>query len=157
LADIKKRQGKKAEDARASTTDAEATVMKIGDGGLRPAFNIEFGSDTASQIIVGVDGGFPAHDQIDPVAAQTRAIAPVPKPNTRKKTPRDAAGNTAPADVQATPETTVDPYQRKSRETVRPLGTGGSGWPPTRRAPRQRNASMPKPGIVVLCCCRCGD
>jgi hypothetical protein len=100
LADIKKRQGKKPEEARASTSDAEATVMKMGDGGFRPAYNIEFGSDTASQVIVGVDvvttgsdmgqmapmveqvvdrcgrapddwlvdGGFPAHDQIDSVA-----------------------------------------------------------------------------------------
>lgn len=55
LAAIKQRQGKKAEEARASTTDAEATVMKMGDGGFGPAYNIEFGSDTASQIIVGVD------------------------------------------------------------------------------------------------------
>lgn len=46
---------KKTENARASTTDADATVMKMGDGGFRPAFNIEFGSDTASQIIVGVN------------------------------------------------------------------------------------------------------
>ena len=55
LAEIKKRQGKKPEEARASTTDAEATVMKMGDGGFRPAYNIEFGTDTASQIIVGVE------------------------------------------------------------------------------------------------------
>lgn len=55
LADIKKRQGKKPEEARASTTDAEATVMKMGDGGFRPAYNIEFGTDTESQIIVGVE------------------------------------------------------------------------------------------------------
>ena len=55
LAAIKQRQGKKAADARASTTDADATVMKMGDGGFRPAYNIELGSDTASQIIVGVD------------------------------------------------------------------------------------------------------
>ena len=55
LADIKKRQGKKPEEARASTTDAEATVMKMGDGGFRPAYNIEFCSDTESQVIVGVD------------------------------------------------------------------------------------------------------
>ena len=34
LAEIKKRQGKKADEARASTTDAEATVMKMGDGGF---------------------------------------------------------------------------------------------------------------------------
>jgi transposase len=55
LAEIKKRQGKKPEEARASTTDAEATVMKMGDGGYRPAYNVEFGTDTESQIIVGVD------------------------------------------------------------------------------------------------------
>lgn len=55
LADIKKRQGKKPEEARASTTDAEATVMKMGDGGFRPAYNIEFCSDTETQVIVGVD------------------------------------------------------------------------------------------------------
>jgi transposase len=144
LADIKKRQGKKAEDARASTTDAEATVMKMGDGGFRPAFNIELASDTASQIIVGVDvvtsgsdmgqmapmvsqvlercgqapedwlvdGGFPAHDQIDAVAAQTRVIAPVPKPKARKKTKDDATKGAA-ADVQPTPEAAGDPHQRK--------------------------------------------
>ena len=37
LARIKQRQGKKAEEARASCTDADATVMKMGDGGFRPA------------------------------------------------------------------------------------------------------------------------
>lgn len=55
LAAIKQRQGKAATQARVSTTDADATVMKMGDGGFRPAYNIEFGSDTDSQVIVGVD------------------------------------------------------------------------------------------------------
>ena len=54
MLEIKKRQGKKAGDARVSTTDAEATVMKMGDGGFRPAYNIQYGADVASQIIVGV-------------------------------------------------------------------------------------------------------
>jgi transposase len=152
LADIKKRQGKKPEEARASTTDAEATVMKMGDGGFRPAYapkevllgdNIEFCSDTESQVIVGVDvvttgsdmgqmapmvkqvaqrcgqapqdwlvdGGFPAHDQIDAVASQTRVIAPVPKP--KAKTKDATAPTNAPDDVQATPEAPVDAHQRK--------------------------------------------
>jgi transposase len=39
--------------ARCSTTDAEATVMKMADGGFRPAYNVEFATDTASQVIVG--------------------------------------------------------------------------------------------------------
>lgn len=34
-----KRNGKSAGEARASMTDAEATVMKMGDGGFRPACN----------------------------------------------------------------------------------------------------------------------
>ena len=55
LAEIKQRQGKKGEDARASTTDADATVMKMGDGGFRPAYNLQYGTDVESQIIVGVD------------------------------------------------------------------------------------------------------
>ena len=145
LADIKKRQGKKPEEARASTTDAEATVMKMGDGGFRPAYNIEFCSDTESQVIVGVDvvttgsdmgqmapmvkqvmdrcgqapndwlvdGGFPAHDQIDAVASQTRVIAPVPKPKAKTKAKTDTAQTNAQDDVQATPEPPVDPHQRK--------------------------------------------
>ena len=150
LADIKKRQGKKPEEARASTTDAEATVMKMGDGGFRPAYNIEFGSDTASQVIVGVDvvttgsdmgqmapmvkqvvercgqapddwlvdGGFPAHDQIDSVAAQTRVIAPVPKPKDKKATTGEAVGNKAAGDASVTPEAAVDPYQRKPGDSA---------------------------------------
>jgi transposase len=39
---------------RASTTDPDAQVMKMGDGGFRPAFNAQFAADTSSQIIVGV-------------------------------------------------------------------------------------------------------
>jgi transposase len=49
---------KKAEDrakTRASTTDPEATVMKMADGGFRPAYNVQFSTATATQIIVGVD------------------------------------------------------------------------------------------------------
>ena len=55
LARIKEKHGKKPEDARASTTDAEATVMKMGDGGFRPAYNAQYATDSASQVILGVD------------------------------------------------------------------------------------------------------
>jgi hypothetical protein len=36
----------KKDKARASTTDAEANVMKMGDGGFRPAYNVQFATDT---------------------------------------------------------------------------------------------------------------
>ena len=41
-------------EPRASSTDAEARVMKMADGGFRPAYNIQFVADTAERVIVGV-------------------------------------------------------------------------------------------------------
>lgn len=43
------------EKARASTTDADARVMKMGDGGFRPAYNVQLASATASLVITGVE------------------------------------------------------------------------------------------------------
>jgi hypothetical protein len=39
---------------RLSTTGPEARVMKLADGGFRPAYNLQFAIDTASRSIVGV-------------------------------------------------------------------------------------------------------
>ena len=55
LAEIKRRQGKKSDEARASSTDADATVMKMGDGGFRPAYNVQYATDGESQVIVGAE------------------------------------------------------------------------------------------------------
>ncbi len=47
---------KKAEKPpRVSTTDAEARVMKMADGGFRPAHNAQVTTATGSVIIVGID------------------------------------------------------------------------------------------------------
>lgn len=50
---------KKTEDdkkkARVSTTDPDSRVMKMANGGFNPAYNGEFSTDTATQVIVGVD------------------------------------------------------------------------------------------------------
>jgi transposase len=48
-----KKAPKDKDKARVSTTDAEARVMKMGDGGYRPAFNAELATDTQSGVIVG--------------------------------------------------------------------------------------------------------
>jgi transposase len=53
--DSAKISGRKAVEARASTTDPEARTMKFPDGGYRPGYNVQFSTDTASGIIVGVD------------------------------------------------------------------------------------------------------
>jgi transposase len=44
----------KTDGARVSTTDPEATVMKMADGGYRPAYNVQFSTACSGQVIVGV-------------------------------------------------------------------------------------------------------
>jgi transposase len=46
---------KRKGEARVSTTDAECRVMKMADGGFRPAYNVQLATDAASGCIVGVD------------------------------------------------------------------------------------------------------
>ena len=99
--------------------------MKMGDGGFRPAFNVQFATECAGQVIVGmevvnagsdmaqlapmvgqveqrlgcspdqwlVDGGFPAHEQIDAVTGKTEVYAPVPEPRAKKDGQNDEQGN----------------------------------------------------------------
>lgn len=64
----------KVTEPRVSTTDPQARVMKMPDGGFRPAYNLEIATDVDSQVIVGVavvtkgsDGGeaLPMVEQID--------------------------------------------------------------------------------------------
>lgn len=52
--EAKKKPAEK-DKARCSTTDPDATVMKMADGGFRPAYNVQFATDTDSKVIVGVD------------------------------------------------------------------------------------------------------
>lgn len=46
-------KGKKPAEPRASTTDADARVMKDGGGGYRPSFNVQLATEGESGIIVG--------------------------------------------------------------------------------------------------------
>jgi transposase len=52
--EAKKKAAEKSE-ARASTTDPDARVMKMADGGYRPALNVQMATDTKTQIIAAVD------------------------------------------------------------------------------------------------------
>ena len=58
--------------ARTSTTDPDARVMKMADGGFRPAFNVQLSSDVATQVITGVDVTNSGGDQgkLAPMVAQ---------------------------------------------------------------------------------------
>jgi predicted acylesterase/phospholipase RssA len=52
----KKRNNNMETPARVSTTDPQARVMKMADGGFRPAFNVQFATTTdKARVIVGVE------------------------------------------------------------------------------------------------------
>jgi transposase len=53
VAEAKQRNRSKGEP-RVSTTDPEARIMKLADGGFRPAYNVQFATDQDSDVIVGV-------------------------------------------------------------------------------------------------------
>ncbi|MDP1583959.1 MAG: IS1182 family transposase [Bradyrhizobium sp.] len=51
----KRGNGKKPKEPRASTTDPDARVMKMADGGFRPGYNVQVTSPAGEQIVVGVE------------------------------------------------------------------------------------------------------
>jgi transposase len=67
-------QYRKRSEPRVSSTDAEARVMKMADGGFRPAYNVQLASTPDSQIIVGVDVNNCGSDggQLSPMLEQVR-------------------------------------------------------------------------------------
>lgn len=50
----KENQAQRQREPRASTSDADAAVMKMADGGYRPAYNVQFSTETDSRVILGV-------------------------------------------------------------------------------------------------------
>lgn len=60
---LKQKQGAKAGAPRVSTTDPDARVMKMADGGYRPAYNVQFATDVDSRAIVGVAVTNEGHDR----------------------------------------------------------------------------------------------
>jgi transposase len=54
LPEAQRQLKKQHAEARVSTTDPDARVMKMADGGFRPAFNLQFATDADSRVIVGV-------------------------------------------------------------------------------------------------------
>jgi transposase len=58
----KKRIDKQGEP-RASLTDPQARVIKMADGGFRPAYNLQIAMDTAGGAVVGVEGSNDTSDK----------------------------------------------------------------------------------------------
>ena len=124
---IKARQGKKVEEARASMTDADATVMKMGDGGFRPAYNPQFATDTDSLVIVGVevvtagsDQGqmVPMIEQVEKRCGQVPAVWLVDGGFVGHEQIERASGKTTVyGPVPAPKDKTVDPHQAKADDS----------------------------------------
>jgi len=56
VTETKRRSGAKDTTVRVSTTDPDARVMKMADGGFRPAFNVQLATTTdRARVIVGVE------------------------------------------------------------------------------------------------------
>lgn len=71
---LSKKDQAKLKEPRVSTSDADARVMKMGDGGYRPALNVQIATDTSSRAIVGVEvinAGVDS-DQLQPMRQQVQ-------------------------------------------------------------------------------------
>jgi len=121
---------KDRDDARVSATDPEARVMKMGDGGFRPAYNVQFATDTKSRVIVGVGVTNVGSDkgQLEPMLAEIeRRTGRLPREylvdggftNLAAIDEADRKGVTVYAPVQKPKLEGVDPHARKDTDTDR--------------------------------------
>jgi transposase len=71
----KKKEDKKTFVARASTTDAEAHVMRNGEGGTVPSYNVQLVTDTTHGFVVNVEATTDAIDyrQLEPALDRCKA------------------------------------------------------------------------------------
>jgi transposase len=122
-------QYQKRSEPRASSTDAEARVMKMADGGFRPAYNVQFTTTADSQIIVGVDVNnigsdlgqlSPMLDQVGQRYGERPAEWLVDGGYARHADIEDADGNgiTVYAPVPKPKDPTRDPHLARSDDSV---------------------------------------
>lgn len=77
------KRGKKISESRASTTDPEARVMKMPDGGFRPAYNVQLATDVESRVIVGVGVSNRGSDQGEALGMEEQVSERAGKPPER--------------------------------------------------------------------------
>ncbi len=58
-----KNKAARVKEARLSTTDPSARTVKMADGGFRPGYNVQYATDTKSQVIIGVEVSNQGTDQ----------------------------------------------------------------------------------------------
>jgi hypothetical protein len=140
----------KKNEPRVSTTDPEARVMKMPDGGFAPAVNVQLATDTESRAIVGVDVTQAGSDkgQAEPMRQQVEdrtgskvqehlmdggflvleEIDRAAQNNVTILAPPPVPRDPSKAGTQYHPKTTARLSARRS-PTVRHRPSGGRGWP----------------------------
>lgn len=78
----KRKKGAPRGEARVSTTDPDARIMKMTDGGYRPAYNVQFATDHDSDVIVGVAVTNAGSDQQELIPMLTQIEQRVGRPDT---------------------------------------------------------------------------
>jgi len=135
---------------RASTTDPEARVMKMADGGFRPAHNVQFATEVESQVVASVevkDAGSDMH-QLVPMLEQIE--------KRHAHTPREVLvdGGYGTLDPLVAirwlsrPGIDIDPRIDPECPLVLPTGSGCSGARPRIRA---GNASIALAAMFAAC------
>jgi transposase len=69
---LSKPKREQVREPRVSTTDPEARVMHMPDGGFRPALNVELATDVTSQVIVGLAISNRGSDQGEALPMETQ-------------------------------------------------------------------------------------
>jgi transposase len=146
--------GKKPKEPRASTTDADARVMKMADAGFRPAYNVQVTSAAGTQMIAAIDVGNNGSDRglmrpmLEKLGAQ---MGQFPKHHIVDGgfTSADDIewAHAQKIDVYCPPtqsKSGVDPYQPRSKD-----GPGGAAW----RARMASEAGKAQYAIRVICEC----
>jgi transposase len=118
-------------EVRVSTTDPEARVMRMGDGGYRPAVNVQFASDTETRLIVGVGVSNAGTDRsqllpmLDQIVERTAGASPAEYlvdggyANLAAIDAAEARGVTVYAPVAMPRHDGIDAYARKREDTDR--------------------------------------
>ncbi len=128
--------------------------MKMGDGGFRPAFNVQFATAADSQVITGADvvnsGG--DQGQLAPMVEQHQErYSETPKKalidgGFVKKADIDQlsppqGGTTVYAPVMESKDPNRDPHTPRERQSRRG-GSGDNGWPQMRQKLSTANAAL---------------
>lgn len=135
--------------------------MKVADGGYRPAYNVQLATDTATQIISGVDLSHSGGDQgkLAPMVEQhVERYKEPPKEmlvdgGSTKKDDITAVspaqgGTTVYAPVQKSKKEEIDPHMPRNDDSPAVL-SGGCAWPPTKPMRFTRGAP-PRPSVSTL-------